>query len=61
MGKTILRKVVVDVREFMSTLPAVLHQQGLDIIPTTLEVPVTFSLHPHAARWHENRAVLSER
>ena len=38
MGKAILRKVVVDVREFMSTLPAVLHQQGLDITPTTLEV-----------------------
>lgn len=33
-----LRKVVVDVREFMSPLPAVLHQQGLDVIPVTLEV-----------------------
>ena len=37
MGRTVLRKVVVDVREFMSSLPAVLHQQGLEIIPVTLE------------------------
>lgn len=37
-SRTVLRKVVVDVREFMSPLPAVLHQQGLDVIPVTLEV-----------------------
>lgn len=38
VGKSVLRKVVVDVREFMSSLPAVLHQQALDVIPVTLEV-----------------------
>ena len=32
------RRVVVDVREFMSMLPAVLHQRGLSIVPVTLEV-----------------------
>ena len=37
VGKSVLRKVVVDVREFMSPLPAVLHQQGLEIMPVTLE------------------------
>jgi DNA excision repair protein ERCC-4 len=31
-------KLVVDVREFMSGLPAVLHQQGFRITPITLEV-----------------------
>ncbi|KAK9806779.1 hypothetical protein WJX72_002577 [[Myrmecia] bisecta] len=31
-------RLVVDVREFMSSLPAVLHQQGLEITPVTLEV-----------------------
>jgi ERCC4-type nuclease len=30
--------VVVDVREFMSGLPAVLHQQGFTLTPITLEV-----------------------
>ena len=30
--------IVVDVREFMSTLPAVLHGAGLALAPTTLEV-----------------------
>ena len=33
-----LRKVVVDVREFMSSLPATLYSQGLEILPLTLEV-----------------------
>ncbi|EFN55307.1 hypothetical protein CHLNCDRAFT_134272 [Chlorella variabilis] len=38
------KRVVVDVREFMSSLPAVLHQQasgagwGLEVVPLTLEV-----------------------
>lgn len=32
------RRIVVDVREFMSNLPAVLHQQGLELVPVTLEV-----------------------
>jgi hypothetical protein len=31
-------KVIVDIREFMSSLPAVLHQRGIDIVPVTLEV-----------------------
>lgn len=31
-------KIVVDVREFMSSLPAVLYAQGFDIIPLTLEI-----------------------
>jgi hypothetical protein len=40
------RRIVVDVREFMSSLPAVLHQQHMDIAPITLEVRTSF---PHAA------------
>ncbi|KAL3151984.1 hypothetical protein ABBQ32_001106 [Trebouxia sp. C0010 RCD-2024] len=32
------RRLVIDVREFMSSLPSVLHQQGLHIVPVTLEV-----------------------
>jgi DNA excision repair protein ERCC-4 len=31
-------KVIVDVREFMSPLPAVLHSKGLQVVPLTLEV-----------------------
>jgi ERCC4-type nuclease len=31
-------KLVVDVREFMSGLPAVLHTQGFKLTPITLEV-----------------------
>ncbi|KAL4326112.1 hypothetical protein GQ457_11G021810 [Hibiscus cannabinus] len=31
-------KVIVDMREFMSSLPNVLHQKGMRIIPVTLEV-----------------------
>jgi DNA excision repair protein ERCC-4 len=31
-------RLVVDVREFMSGLPAVLHQQGFRLTPITLEV-----------------------
>uniref|UniRef100_A0A3Q7HUE6 ERCC4 domain-containing protein n=1 Tax=Solanum lycopersicum TaxID=4081 RepID=A0A3Q7HUE6_SOLLC len=31
-------QVIVDMREFMSTLPNVLHQKGMCIIPVTLEV-----------------------
>ena len=37
-SKPIARRLVIDVREFMSSLPAVLHQQGLQIVPVTLEV-----------------------
>ena len=32
------KRVVVDVREFMSSLPSILYQQGLDLVPLTLEV-----------------------
>ena len=32
------RRIVVDMREFMSPLPCVLHQQTMDIVPRTLEV-----------------------
>lgn len=31
-------RVVVDLREFMSPLPGVLHAQGFDVVPTTLTV-----------------------
>lgn len=31
-------RVVVDIREFMSTLPLVLHNVGLEVVPITLEV-----------------------
>jgi hypothetical protein len=32
------KRVIVDVREFMSQLPAVLHARGLEVVPVTLEV-----------------------
>lgn len=32
------KQVIVDMREFMSSLPNVLHQKGMRIIPVTLEV-----------------------
>ena len=32
------KAIVVDIREFMSQLPAVLHARGLQILPVTLEV-----------------------
>ncbi|EFJ52250.1 hypothetical protein VOLCADRAFT_103253 [Volvox carteri f. nagariensis] len=32
------RRLVVDVREFMSSLPAVLYQKGFELLPLTLEV-----------------------
>jgi DNA excision repair protein ERCC-4 len=31
-------RVVVDVREFRASLPSLLHQQGMEIVPVTLEV-----------------------
>lgn len=34
----LFNQVIVDMREFMSTLPNVLHQKGMRIIPVTLEV-----------------------
>jgi DNA excision repair protein ERCC-4 len=39
-GRAVPRKLVVDVREFMSGLPSVLHQQGFYLSPVTLEVGV---------------------
>ena len=36
--KPVAKRLVIDVREFMSSLPSVLHQQGLQIVPVTLEV-----------------------
>eukprot|EP00879_Flechtneria_rotunda_P028844 GHRR01031075.1.p1 GENE.GHRR01031075.1~~GHRR01031075.1.p1 ORF type:complete len:169 (+),score=29.78 GHRR01031075.1:269-775(+) len=36
--KPVACRLVVDVREFMSGLPAVLHQQGFRLVPVTLEV-----------------------
>ena len=43
--KPIPKRLVIDVREFMSSLPSVLHQQGLQIVPVTLEVsPMTMQL-----------------
>jgi hypothetical protein len=37
-GGVVPHHVVVDVREFMSSLPSVLHQQGFRLTPVTLEV-----------------------
>lgn len=31
-------RIVIDMREFMSRLPAVLHRMGFQLIPMTLEV-----------------------
>ncbi len=42
------KRIVVDVREFMGSLPAVLHQQGLEIVPVTLEV--SFSIWPERSK-----------
>lgn len=39
-SRAIPHRLVVDVREFMSGLPAVLHTQGFKITPITLEVCV---------------------
>ena len=37
-GAVLPRRLVVDMREFMSGLPAVLHGRGLQLAPLTLEV-----------------------
>ena len=34
----LLSQVIVDMREFRSALPSLLHKRGIDIIPVTLEV-----------------------
>lgn len=41
-SKPVAKRLVIDVREFMSSLPSVLHQQGLQIVPVTLEVHIFF-------------------
>ena len=38
------RRIVVDMREFGSPLPCVLHQQTMDIVPRTLEVGLLFNV-----------------
>ncbi len=38
VARALPRRLVVDVREFRSSLPAVLHQQGFLLAPMTLEV-----------------------
>ena len=42
-SRPVPKKLVIEVREFMSSLPSVLHQQGLHIVPVTLEVPPVIS------------------
>lgn len=37
-GRPAPRRVVVDIREFMSSLPSVLHHCDLELVPATLEV-----------------------
>jgi hypothetical protein len=39
-SRAVPHRLVVDVREFMSGLPAVLHTQGFKLTPITLEVGV---------------------
>lgn len=36
--RVLVFQIIVDMREFMSSLPNVLHQKGMRIIPVTLEV-----------------------
>jgi DNA excision repair protein ERCC-4 len=37
-GQKAVEKVIVDVREFRSSLPSLLHKRGMEILPLTLEV-----------------------
>lgn len=53
-SKPVAKWLVIDVREFMSSLPSVLHQQGLQIVPVTLEVP-TFCATTFVASKLQNR------
>lgn len=48
--KPVAKRLVIDVREFMSSLPSVLHQQGLQIVPVTLEVSFA-SGHKSCCHW----------
>jgi DNA excision repair protein ERCC-4 len=36
-AKPQVQKVVVDMREFRSSLPSLLHARGMDVVPVTLE------------------------
>ena len=38
MHQTVKKRIIVDVREFRSALPSMLHRSGLDLSPVTLEV-----------------------
>ena len=40
------QQVVVDMREFRSSLPSLLHKRGVTIVPLTLEVTGPVSLSP---------------
>lgn len=44
--RVIPKRVVVDVREFMSSLPSILYQQGLELVPITLEVRTDRNVMP---------------
>ncbi len=43
--KDVRQVVVVDMREFRSELPSLIHRRGIDILPITIEVNLLF-LHP---------------
>jgi hypothetical protein len=45
-------RVIVDTREFMSPLPAVLYGRGIDVVPVTLEVRT----HARHARMRKSRS-----
>lgn len=42
--------IIVDMREFRSELPAILHKRGIDIEPATIEASVTLCLTKWALR-----------
>jgi hypothetical protein len=48
-SRAVPHRLVVDVREFMSGLPAVLHTQGFKLTPITLEVRV--GVHGRVGGW----------
>lgn len=48
-------KVIVDMREFRSELPALLHRRGIDIDPVTLQVgQFPFNILNCSRAWEEN-------
>lgn len=38
-------KVIVDMREFRSELPCLIHKRGLEVVPVTITVSFTRTLH----------------